>query len=98
MANEDKFKKLEKRYEDVNVYRWVWFSISILLIGVIAYIGVRGIDNLDIDDQLGPYICEQHDMNYVDVKYNLYGGLSYLQIRCAETEEVSDGYVVKYIG
>jgi len=98
MANEDKFKKLENRYEDVNAYRWVWFSICILLIGVIVCLGIRHMDDVDIDDRLGPYICEQHDMNYVDVEYNLYEGLNYLQIRCAETEEVSDGYVVKYIG
>ena len=95
----EKYERLEKEYEGLNALRWVFVALSIFLVCSLIFLAIRFSDNVDIDDELGPYLCAQHGMYFIDTEYSLKDfNLDYLQIRCGATTEIADGYLVEYGG
>jgi len=88
----DELNMNDMRISELSAFRWL-FCVSVIFIFSLL-IGFS--DNVDIDDALGPYLCEQHGKHFVDAKYKLGDshGLEYLQIRCENTVNIDDGYLV----
>ena len=95
--DKEKIYVLKQEYERVNEFRWGFVVISCVLLLVIIFMAFLQLDNVDIDDDLAPYLCKQHGMIHMDEEYRfIVGKLTYLQIRCGNLKEVSDGYLVTY--
>ena len=72
----------------------IWLTIILILCICVI---IEESDNIDIDDELGPYMCEQHGKEFFDYKYENddFGNIE-LKIYCKEIkqESLDDGYLV----
>ena len=77
----------------------VIFMFMFLATGVLMSMG--GKDDVDIDDSLGPYLCEQHSLEFDRVEFENRNSprseVKELKIYCNSKEAgipISDGYLV----
>ena len=75
-----------------------WVGSFITFIVMLIFILVINEDNVDIDDELGPYMCEQHGLEFVsaDGKIGIEHSRNYLKVVCQEYKPetaVEDNYL-----
>ena len=101
-----KYDNLKRRYvwledelDDKNNLVNVWAFVAILF-GILFMIQMVAYDdNVDIDDNLAPYLCKQHNATLSNVEYTTSGGfnimLKTLKITCQRerAKPVDDGYL-----
>ena len=78
--------------------------ILLILLGVVCVsLFFVGEDNFDIDNTIGPYLCESHGLKFKYVDYKLkefisYPKFEYLKIICynetKEQNQIDDGYLI----
>lgn len=85
--------------DDFNAF---FMGVAITTIFFIILFATITNDNVDIDDSLGPYMCEQHGYKFdsYEIEYSpdqlLLTKITKLKITCTEIKEqqIDDGYLI----
>lgn len=113
-----KYTNLKRKYDDIvneefgwknKMEGWQGGCIIFGMISIILFIFVCfALDNIDIDDKLGPYLCGKHGLIFDSAEergftYGDWDSNKYLKIYCKKFKQpnitkISDNYLYEIIG